>query len=243
MITKGQAAYELRSADRSRTWRDIASEVGSSPASVVLLARNHAVKNDLPWPLPRPVHCRRHIRMVPFVCDGCGETRRRHTGDVNRARRQGLKLFCSRECYTAYRTTSTPTERQARKADYDRAYREENGEAIRAKKRADYLANHDARLAAQAELRADPEYRARMRAYQREHTACPEWRAHKRAYDRRYRAAKRYGEFADAHVALMELGDELSSRATPYERRTARGCTHKAIERQKPRRRDVRHEE
>lgn len=43
--------------------------------------------------------------MLEMVCARCGKARLRHTGEVNRARKAGAPLYCSRECMAAAKRT------------------------------------------------------------------------------------------------------------------------------------------
>lgn len=157
------------------------------------------------------------------TCPACREPFDIATGQYNRAIGRGYLPACSRACGAEDRKRRRPRttpeygspEYAEWKAEYDRQRRIDKGEAWRRQRaeqtRENYYANHDVRLARMAELRADPEYRAQMAAYQREHNARPEWKAHKRQYDRQYRAARDYGEeMAPAVVALLALDDAIA---------------------------------
>lgn len=146
-----------------------------------------------------------------IVCGHCGAEADLPTGHVNRSRRLGMRLYCGRECSALGRRRLTSEQRKARKAEYDRRRRDTLGDTIRAAKREAYLRNRSAHLAKQAQLRASPEYRARMKAYQHAHVRKPAVRAAKKAYDRVRRARLEFGDsdLADAAVALWELVEML----------------------------------
>lgn len=176
---------------------------------------------------------RRYTTTIQLVCDTCGETFDAIPGAVNRATKLGTKVrFCSRPCAgLARRAPPVPIdEKRRKKSAYDAAHRAAKAAEIRAKKNAAYLANHAERLRQMAEKRADPVYREKMRAYQREHSARPEWKAHKKTYDRRFKAEKKYGpEWAEAAIALWELEDAISEKMpTRQERYAAKGTLNKS---------------
>jgi len=159
-------------------------------------------------PSPLPVNPRPG-KTVPVVCEQCGDTYEARKADVRRGRR-----YCGHACAVLARhgTLLTDEEKKARKSEYDAKYREENRERICAEKRESYYANHDKNLKKQAELRADPEYRERMREYGKQYRQDPEWKRHKREYDRKYRAEKQYGEdFAPAYLAFLALTEQLQT--------------------------------
>lgn len=150
--------------------------------------------------------------MATIVCAYCGKQAEKLTGEINRANKAGLALYCGRECSGLGRRANKPIEqRRAEKAAYDKARRDALGEALLAEKRAAYYRDHDARLAKAAEQRACPDFRAKMKAYQHAWIRRPTVKAAKKQYDRRYRAVREFGEtdLAEAVVCLRELNDLL----------------------------------
>lgn len=68
-------------------------------------------------------------------CSHCDKPHNKSTAEINRANKKGLKLFCSRECFgKSRRLNRSEDEKKALKAEYDRKYREENSDIIKAKK-------------------------------------------------------------------------------------------------------------
>jgi hypothetical protein len=151
--------------------------------------------------------------MTSAICPVCGISFLTENSNVKRCRQHGYEPRCSRECAGVLRRNpNPPSDEEARtaKAAYDKARRTELREELAAKKRAAYYARHAEHLASQAEERKSPEFRAKMRAYQKEHSAQPEWKKYKHAYDRVFRANEAYGpEWGPVHVALMELRDAI----------------------------------
>ena len=177
------------------------------------------------------------MKKARFTCDRCGAPSERLTGDVNRARRNGKPLYCSRECWVpaaAEKKQKNPPkntpEGRAFKAEYDRRRRERLGEALRAEKRAAYRA----RVEGDTErLRAEQKaLREKRREAHAAYCRRPEYREWKREYDRALRA-REYGEFAEAHVALMHLQAEIDSRMSREEIYVANGTAAKWTKRRR----------
>ena len=190
-----------------------------------------------------------------ITCPQCGAERLKENAEINRAARKGVPLYCGRACANVGRRTRfdaegnhlSPSEwakradAKAAKAEYDRERRARLGEALRKEKRDAYYRNHEENLRKQAIVREqrrqrhaeNPEegeaYRAVMKALRER----PEWKRHKRDYDRRYRAKRMYGDFGGAHVALMELSDEINARTTFTERAISKGTLNKSQQRRR----------
>lgn len=67
-------------------------------------------------------------------CSLCGKKADKQTGHVNRARKLGNNLYCSKECSSKGRRLSTE-EKKKRKKEYDIKYREKNKEFLKEKNR------------------------------------------------------------------------------------------------------------
>jgi hypothetical protein len=149
-------------------------------------------------------------------CPQCGGGFYRPVGEINRAAKRLLPLYCGRECSgLARRKHRSADEKRAMKADYDRKRRLELGEALLAKKRE----AHHAELAANpGKVRAREKLnRINRRAEHAEYCRSPEYREWKRAYDRQYLARKNYGPFAEAALVLRDLEQTVLERASRYE--------------------------
>src|ERR1700679_2309838 len=58
---------------------------------------------------------------VKVPCEHCGKKVKRYVGHVNRARKQGNRLFCSRRCFGLFwRSGKTKAEKKSEKAVYDK---------------------------------------------------------------------------------------------------------------------------
>ena len=162
-------------------------------------------------------------RALVIVCPQCGTPAQKRAQDVNRAKRAGMRIFCSRVCSGLARrlvSPPTPEQKKAAKAAYDREYRMRDVAARRAKKAAYFQRTYDPAKA--RKVRA-----ARMHLHI-EYCRQPAYRQWKREYDKRYLANKNYGPFADAFLALVEVENEVASQATRHEIYAMNGTLNKA---------------
>lgn len=169
-------------------------------------------------PDPIPQNPAKRLYTVDMQCEHCGEAYKGRMADVRNGRR-----YCGQRCAGRAKLVC-PDDKKKRKSAYDRQYRAEKGDKLRAQSRAYYYANHEENLRKAKALRATPEWKRKHKAYLEQYNARPEWKEHKREYDRRYRAEKEYGsEWAEVVVALGSLSDHLNSveggnKARQYER-------------------------
>lgn len=165
------------------------------------------------------------------TCPQCGGLFESKTAHTNRAAKIGAPLYCGRICAgLARRLKNPPTDEQRRvaKAAYDAKRR--NGpkrEALLAKKREYYYANHERISAAHAEYRA-----AHMNRHI-EYCQQPEYRAKKSVYDRKRRAEIQFGEFSEAALILADIEREVAERASRYEIYSQNGTLNKAQQRRR----------
>lgn len=170
---------------------------------------------------------------MQFECAHCTNLADRPAGHVNRARAQGNKLFCSRECFGLDRRQWKPVEqRKEEKRLYDADYRKREGDALKAKKAEYYQRTKDP--AKEAVKRKE-----RMPLHV-EYCRRPEYRAKKKVYDREYRAEKEYGAFAECFLLVMDIRDECLSRMTDYEIRLEKGTLNKSLQRKRNHERSIR---
>lgn len=169
-------------------------------------------------------------RTVQVACDQCGRETTKSTSHVNRAKRIGAHLYCSRACSgLARRDGRSLEEKRADKAAYDRDYRAKLGAELLAKKKAAYDA-----------VKETPEYRAKQReqrrrqkesGYRENYLKGERYRRYKHDYDIRKRSREQYGEFAECHRLLIELEKEIRRRCPDkYERLKARGYYERQAE-------------
>lgn len=170
---------------------------------------------------------------MQFECAHCTKLTDRPTGHVNRARAQGRKLFCSRECFGLDRRQWKSVEqRKEEKRLYDAEYRLRDVEALKARKAEYYQRTKDP-------VKEAAKRKERMPLHV-EYCRRPEYRAKKKIYDRKYRAEKHYGELADCFLLVMEIRDECLSRMTDYEIRLEKGTLNKSLQRKRDYERSVR---
>lgn len=163
---------------------------------------------------------------VEIVCGHCGKVAVKTASAANRARRDGLAIYCSRECSGLGRRKGKSLEqRKAEKAAYDRHYREKNRDARAAQKAAYHKRTYDP-----AKQRAYNQSRMSLHV---EYCRRPEYRAAKKTYDRQYRARKFYGDFADCFLLVMDIREECLSQQSDYEIRLAKGGVAKTQQRRR----------
>lgn len=168
------------------------------------------------------------MALTQIYCAWCNELTAKEVGAVNRARRNGLYLYCGRVCSGLGRRDPNPPtaeDRVAAKAAYDAEYRAKNRSVLKAKKRAWFQRTYDP-------VKAAEQRKARMPRHV-EYCRRPEYREKKRVYDRQYQAKKNYGPFAEAALALRDLEGEIESRMSRYEIYAANGPLNKALQRRK----------
>ena len=169
---------------------------------------------------------------MQFTCAQCGSLTDRPAGHVNRARANGLNLYCSRACSgLGRRTVKTVEQRKAEKRAYDIEYRQREPEVRKALKAEYYQRTKDP--VKEAETR-----KKRMHLHV-EYCRRPEYRAQKKVYDRQYRAQKFYGDFADCFLLVMDIRDECLSRMTDYEIRLEKGTLNKSLKRKREHERSI----
>jgi len=236
MTGKCQRAYELRA--QGLKWAEVGEAIGSKANTATTAARHWALQNGLPWPLLRKTTPAKHMpRLLSFVCDGCGKEAKKRTGCINRARKVGRKVYCSRTCYAedSVQDRRSKEEKKADKAAYDREYRAENKERRKAQKKAYYTPERNKAdyQKMRARMAADPALKADFKRRQRECYMRPEYREKKRKADREWRAKRRFGAFWESHIAILEIGEEIAKVASRQEIYVHRGVYNKKQERRR----------
>lgn len=161
-----------------------------------------------------------------IACAHCGNPSQQETGLINRAARKGAPIFCGRICSGLARREWKPDQqRKAEKAKYDRAYREEKRDLLKAKRAAHFRATYDPVKAAVDRKKTMPRHV--------EYCRRPEYKVKKREYDLKYRAENEFGEYAEAYIILSDIEREIDSRASRYEIYSANGTLNKALNRRK----------
>lgn len=162
---------------------------------------------------------------MKYKCAHCGKTADKAAGHVNRARQQGLNLYCNRRCSgLGRRQGKTKAQRIEEKRLYDIEYRKKNLEMLKAKKREYFQRTYDPAKAAV--------YRKKRMPIHVEYCRQPKYKAWKKEYDRKYRAAE-YGEFAEAYMLTLDLNREIKERDTNEQVKYQNGGTNKAQRRRR----------
>jgi hypothetical protein len=162
---------------------------------------------------------------LKYRCAHCGKEADKPAGHVNRARANGMRLFCGRKCFGLDRRKhKTVAQKKEEKRLYDIEYRAKNLEAIKAKKKAYFQRTYDRKAAA--------EYRKQRMHLHVEYCRRPEYKAWKREYDRKYRA-KEFGDFAEAYMLTLDLNREIKERTSRHEVKYQNGATNKAQRRKR----------
>jgi hypothetical protein len=147
--------------------------------------------------------------MISIVCPYCGKSAKKRPSDVNRAKRTGLKIYCSLRCSAlGRRGGKTKAQKKEEKRLYDIEYRTKNLDEIRAKKKEYFKRTYDPVKAAKD--------RKKTMARHVEYCRQPWYKAWKKEYDKRYRASE-YGEYADVFLLVQTLDREIQERMSNEE--------------------------
>ena len=173
-------------------------------------------------------------RLVTITCPVCKSKCGKPAGHVNRSRKSGAPIYCSKECSgIARRKNITEREKKKRKAAYDREYRAKNSDRIKANKAEYFQKAYDPEDAAvkRAKVKKEsPEIEARRREYM----ASDVYKSRKKKYDRRYRAAVNYGpEWGECMALALDVRDECLSQSSDYEIRLQNGTLSKSQKRKR----------
>ena len=162
---------------------------------------------------------------MQFRCSWCGCVADRRAGDVNRALRGGINLYCGRVCFgLSHRENKTELQRKAEKQRYDAQRRINIAEELKAIKAAYHKRTYDPVKAAKTRKERMP--------YHVEYCRRPEYRRWKSEYDRRYRAAE-YGPFGEAYLLSIELNRVIKQRSSNYDIRIDNGTYGKTQKRKR----------
>ncbi len=138
--------------------------------------------------------------VVKIKCPHCGKKVEKNVGYVNRAKKLGVPIFCSR---VSHRVNKTAKQKKEEKRLYDLQYREKNLEKLKEQKKQffkiDYAANPE-------------KYRKiRKKRYPKhlEYLRTPEYKEWKAEYDVKYLAKKYFGIYWESAIILKELEEHL----------------------------------
>lgn len=160
------------------------------------------------------------------VCSWCSKSFDKPVGEVNRARNAGKPLYCNKDCAGLSRRKNLTTEEKKEiKRIYDEQYRSKNSELLKSKKKQWYKKTYDPEKAA--------EERKKTMARHIEYCRQPEYKNYKKKYDRQYRAKKYFGDFWESFCVLLDLENEIETRATKYEIYQTNGTLNKHQQRRR----------
>lgn len=145
---------------------------------------------------------------------------------VNRAHRIAAPVYCGRVCAgLARRRGKTAEQKKAAKAEYDRAYRAQNLDWLKAKKKAYFQRTYDPVKAAIERKKRMPRHVAYCQR--------PEYKAWKHEYDRKYNMVRSYGPLWEAARVLVDLQTLIRERSTTTERKLQNGTLNKTQQRKR----------
>lgn len=134
-------------------------------------------------------------------CPHCGNDLNRKQGYVNRAKKLGVPIYCSKKCSgLARRIERTDEEKKKIKSDYDKARRDGPLKYRILEEKRQYAKTPTGR--AVQKRQREKEYRKK---YQAEFIKKPEYVKWKHDYDQQYHAKNKYGEFWEAALVLRKI--------------------------------------
>ena len=149
-------------------------------------------------------------RPIAIVCARCGAKGTRAASEINRARRLGAPLYCTRRCAgLARRKHKTKAQKIKEKRLYDIEYRKRNLARLLAQKRDYFKRTYDPAKAAIARKK-------RMHLHVA-YCQRPEYKKWKQQYDRQFRSKKNFGPFAEAAMLVVDLNREIKGRMSNHE--------------------------
>lgn len=161
---------------------------------------------------------------MKFICAYCGKEGDKSSGHINRANKQGLKLFCSRVCFGLNRRVNrTDEEWKKIKADYDKKRRAELKDVIKAKQKA-----YNESPAGRAMQKRHREKRKEQHAA---YIKTEKYRKWKQVYDKTFHAKANYGEFWEAAIILNDI--ETIVKPQKLEVKIQKGLLNKSTQRKR----------
>lgn len=160
------------------------------------------------------------------ICEHCKKVATKSPGHVNRAKKIGAKLFCSKKCFSDSRKLEKPAEvRKKEKQEYDAEYRKKNA-ARRKIQKAEYFQRTYDPIAAR-------EHRKTRMAAHVEYCRQPEYKKWKKDYDKKYLATKKYGDFWESAIILNTLEEAIPELMSKQEIRQQNNTNNKKKKRRR----------
>lgn len=167
-------------------------------------------------------------RKIKVKCPQCKRRVMLIVGKVNRARKMGYEIFCSRECSSeARRFYKGIEQKKEEKRLYDLEYRTKNKAILKAKKARAFQER--------PQWRRDYEIEYRKKNMKRHVEYCrdPEYREWKKKYDAQYRAQQEVGEYWESLMLAISINNEVKSRISKEEIAIAKGYYNKSQQRRR----------
>jgi len=137
---------------------------------------------------------------VDCICPICNEPFKKSLGHYNRAMKNGLRVFCDKDCAGIARRKSVEEKKKVKAAYDKKIYNTPERQAARKR----YFQNS---------YKRNPEkYKAIRRAKYPKHLEYlrrPEYKKYKKEYDVKYLAKKDFGIYWESAILLKELEDHL----------------------------------
>lgn len=157
---------------------------------------------------------------MDLLCAHCRKPHNQTIGQINRAAKAGLRLFCNKRCFGLDRRKhKTKAQKVEEKRLYDIEYREKNKEMLKSKKAKYFQRTYDPKRAAK-------ERKKRMHLHIL-YCQQPKYKAWKHDYDRIYLAKKQYGAYWESALTIREIEDEVQARISKYDIRIINGTYNK----------------
>ncbi len=175
---------------------------------------------------------------MKFICRYCNKQADKPTGEVNRALKRRLPIYCNRVCagLSKRKPKLTQGEFKEKKRLYDIEYRAKNSDRIKAEKAIKWRQWYN--VEEESKKRRTPEYRARHKAY----LNTTEYKEYKKKYDLIYRNKQDYGDFWEAAILSLEIDREVTSRMDDVEVRRQNGTLNKSLQRKRDYERLISHQ-
>lgn len=146
------------------------------------------------------------IERMKTICEYCAKVFNKSTGNYNRAKKLGLKLYCNKTCAgLGRRIERSDEEKREIKSNYDKQYRALNIDHKKKTAKEYFKRTYDPAKAAI--------HRKTRMPYHVEYCRKPEYKAKKKKYDQLHRAKINYGEFWESALLMQKIEKEIDDRS------------------------------
>lgn len=135
---------------------------------------------------------------MEIICPVCKCKADKSIGSINRAKRNGLSVYCSKKCAGLKRRKNrTSEEKKKLKSVYDKEFRTINVIRIKKEKSEYHKRVYDPKKAAIKRKKNMPRHV--------EYCRQPEYKKWKSQYDKAYKAKKSYGDFWECRLIIASI--------------------------------------